>query len=121
MNEKVEEEGKSWTSRMCLYKLENMLAICRLFMGDFKEAFFIFKTLETKEEKLMPHWKNSNEEEAQNELAARYFFSGITLYEMKDLEPSKKNFIHAKKIFKKIGNEKYKNHCDEYLQKLIEL
>eukprot|EP01080_Neovahlkampfia_damariscottae_P000562 gene562-8072_t len=118
--EKVEEEGESISSKISLYKLENMLAICRLFLGDFKEAFFIFKTLASAEEKLMPEWRNLNENEVQIELSARYFFSGISLFELGDFENSKKNFMLAKKIYKKIGNEKFKNHCDEYLTKIID-
>jgi hypothetical protein len=69
----------------------------------------------------MPEWKNLDLMDAENELVTRLFFNALTLFEIKDVENSKKLFIQAKKLYRKMGNEKFKETCDQYLVKLTEM
>jgi tetratricopeptide (TPR) repeat protein len=121
VEKKTKIQGKSLESGICYYKLKNMLAICRIMTFNYQDAYFIFKLLSEMEPNLMPEWKNLDLMDAENELVTRLFFNALTLFEIKDVENSKKLFIQAKKLYRKMGNEKFKETCDQYLVKLTEM
>jgi tetratricopeptide (TPR) repeat protein len=121
VEKKTKIQGKSLESGICYYKLKNMLAICRIMTFNYQDAYFIFKILSEMEPNLMPEWKNLDAMDAENELVTRLFFNALTFFEIKDVENSKKLFIQAKKLYRKMGNEKFKETCDQYLVKLTEM
>jgi tetratricopeptide (TPR) repeat protein len=121
VEKKTKIQGKTLESGICYYKLKNMLAICRIMTSNYQDSYFIFKLLSEMEPKLLPEWRNFDLNDAENEYVTRLFFNAITFFEIKDIENAKKHFIQAKKIYKRMGNEKFKETCDQYLIKLTEM
>ncbi len=111
----------------CIFRLENILASCKYFAGEYPVAYTILKKLNdqaTNDRNFMDSWMARDAPEAGLELAFMKYFRGATYIRMGELEPGMTAFNESKDKFVELGRDDWvkrvETTMDEAMQKLTE-
>lgn len=99
------------------YKIENMLAACKVLKEEVNLGSFLFQKVIDNEFKNFRVWSEKYKQDFDKELSKRHFYYGIACFKTGKFEKAKDEFEKGQAVYRdKLKDEKFSKVIGEYIE-----